>query len=169
MNNLFKKTKHSKVSFIIAGILTFFIIASAGYGQKGFHMDEKKMVENYKRSSKFFESGKSLFKKNKFKKAKKEFQECLKIFPLHDAALYYLASIHYNDSELPKALECITKAKENFKKNTAIHAYSHQSYLEQLQKQKGELGDEIQKYQQRLTSANLTQQQRQQIQSTALP
>jgi len=136
------------------------------YSQKGFHMDEKRMVENYKRSSKFFETGKELFKKKKLNKAKKELIECLSIFPQHDAASYYLSSIHYDQKDFPKALEFIQQAKENFKKNTTIHAYAHQTYLDLLRDKRSSLQDRVQQYQDQLNNSSLSSSARQQIQAS---
>lgn len=151
---LLKKCNHKiRKRFIYTIVIILLVGTKFSFGQKGFYMDEKKIIQKYKMSTQYFEKGKSLFKKEKFKKAEKAFQECIKIFPQHNEAHFLLSHIYYKNKDLNNALHHIEKAKEYFKFTIKMHALGYQEYLKRLQDERFSLQEEMFKYQAALPNA----------------
>lgn len=147
--------------------LTAVLLLTAGlsFAQKGFYMEEKKLYEKYKMSVKYFEQGKNLYNKEKYKKAEKKFKECLEVFPQHAQANFYLAHLLYQASNLESALHHIEEAKKNFEFINKMYIFGYEDYTSQLRAQRDEIRDRIQKYkdqQQRTTQEG----ERQKIEAT---
>jgi pentatricopeptide repeat protein len=127
-----------------------FIIGSA-YGQVGFNMEERMMIEKYKRSNSKLEEGKALFEKGNYEKAEKKLLECLKTFPQNANAHFFLAEIYYKKNDFAKALESIENAKSNFQAMSKFYTFTYQEMLNTLRDQKSQIQETVQKQEQALT------------------
>jgi len=132
------------------------------FAQKGFHMEEKQLYEKYKMAVQYFEEGKELYNKNKFDKAEDKFEECLKVFPQHAQANFYLAHINYMNDKLEEALSYIEEAKKNFLFMNQIYALGYEDYISQLRAERDILQNRIQQYQE-LEQRTTQQQEKQKI------
>jgi len=106
------------------------------FGQKDFNVDEKKLIDAFKRANPFYLGGAELFASGKLDKAEKKLLECLKTMPGHADASYLLAQVHLKRKELPQALEAITTAEKNYAANARLQNFSHQDYLDRLRQQR---------------------------------
>jgi len=145
--------------FLSAALL---LSTSLSFAQKGFHMEEKKLYEKYKMAVQYFEEGKELYNENKFNKAEDKFEECLKVFPQHAQANFYLAHINYINNNLENALRYIDEAKKNFEFMNQIYALGYEEYTSQLRAQRDVLQNRIQQYQE-LEQRTSQQQEKQKI------
>jgi pentatricopeptide repeat protein len=128
--------------FLIAVLL----IAGLCFAQKGFHMEEKQLYEKYKMSIKRFEEGKDFYNKEKYKRAEAKFKECLKVFPKHAQANFYLAYLKYMTNDLEDALHHIEEAKDNFDFMSQMYALGYEDYTSQLRAERDNIRDKIQQY-----------------------
>ena len=136
--------------------------ASLSFAQKGFHMEEKKLYEKYKMAVQYFEEGKELYNKNNLNKAEDKLEECLKVFPQHAQANFYLAHINYMNNNLDNALLYIEDAKKNFEFMNQIYALGYEDYTSQLRAERDVLQNRIQQYKE-LEQRTSHQQEKQKI------
>lgn len=115
-------------------------------------MKEKELYEKYKMSVKHFEKGKELFHKGDEKKAEKELRKCLKIFPRHTQAHFYLSNILYNRGDFDGALEHIEEAKANFEFMNQMYALAYDDYTTKLRSQRDESQKKLSEYQDKLAA-----------------
>lgn len=155
-----EKWEKRRLPVFLAAVLL--VSTSLSFAQKGFHMEEKKLYEKYKMAVQYFEEGKELYNKNKFDKAEDKFEECLKVFPQHAQANFYLAHINYMNDNLENALKYIEEAKKNFLFMNQIYALGYEDYTNQLRAERDLLQNRIQQYQE-LEQRTTQQQEKQKI------
>jgi pentatricopeptide repeat protein len=161
------KTQDKRFCFFLFFLcLALFIIGSA-YGQVGFNMEERMMIEKYKRSNSKLEEGKALFENGNYEKAEKKLLECLKAFPQNANAHFFLAEIYYKKNDLAKALDSIENAKSNFQSMSKFYTFTYQEMLNTLRDQKSKLDEYIQKQEQALLNLR-SQSQSSQVQSDVM-
>lgn len=127
--------------------LAFFLIIGWGIAvsampllaQKDFNMDEKKLIERFKRANPFYLDGNKQFIKGNLDKAEKKLLEALAIMPEHAEAAFVMAQVHLKRKQLPEALAAIMAAKKNYTANTQFRTFTYQDYLDRLRQQKQEL------------------------------
>lgn len=129
------------------------VMADLSFGQRGFGMKEKELVENFKRSDVRFLNGKEFFNKGKFDKADKELKACLEIMPEHADAYFYLAQIDLRNNEFDRALADIEKAESNYQFIGQFYTYTHELRLEQLRDDQSSLESEMSVFRERLAAA----------------
>ncbi len=135
-------------------------IAASGlqlFGQKDFNMDEKKLIDTFKRANPLYLGGAELFAKGNLDKAEKKLLECLAVMPEHADAQYVLAQVHLKRKEFPQALAAITLAEKNYAANAKFQNFSHQDYLDRLRQQRAGLEDkraQVQETLSRMASGN---------------
>lgn len=148
----YNRTSLKKQIFSLAGVLMVFLLSNYSLGQKDFYMKEKELYEKYKMSVKHFEKGKELFHKGDEKKAEKELHKCLKIFPRHTQAHFYLSNILYNRGDFDRALEHIEEAKANFEFMNQMYALAYDDYTTKLRGQRDESQKKLSEYQDKLAA-----------------
>lgn len=153
------KKKNRFPIFLAAAIL---LNTGLSFAQKGFHMEEKKLYEKYKMAVQYFEEGKELYNKNKFNQAENKFKECLKVFPQHAQANFYLAHINYMNNNLENALRYIEDAEKNFELMNQIYALGYEDYTSQLRAERDIIKNRIQQYKE-LEERTSQQQEKQKI------
>lgn len=149
--------------FLFFLCFAIFILGSA-YGQVGFNMEERMMIEKYKRSNDKLEEGKLLFEKGKYEKAEQKFLECLKAFPQNANAHYFLAQIYHKRNDFGQGLKSIEDAKSNFQSMSKFYAFTYQEMLNTLRDQKSKIEEYIQNQEQALLNLR-SQSQSMQVQS----
>lgn len=155
----------SKKRFSVLLCSVFILIAANfSFGQRGFGMAEKKLVEKFKRSDARFQKGKENFFKEKYDKAEKELKTCLELMPEHADAYFFLAQIDYKKGEFNQALTDIEKAESNYEFIGQFYAYTHELRLEQLRDDKSRLENELANYRDQLARAT-TDEGREKIQA----
>ena len=159
MDKKWDMRKSRRPVFLVAALL---LSAGLSFAQKGFHMEEKQLYEKYKMAVQYFEEGKELYNKNKFDKAEDKFEECLKVFPQHAQANFYLAHINYMNNKLEEALNYIELAKKNFLFMNQIYALGYEEYTSRLRAERDVLQNRIQQYQE-LEQRTTQQQEKQKI------
>ncbi len=138
MRKNFKLIKNQIFILLIVFILLFG--ANFGFTQKHFYMKEKEIYQKFKAANKNFLKGKELFLKGDYNKAQKELEKCVDKMTEHVEAHFYLSQILYKKGYFHRALEHIEKAKANFEFMADLQIYAYQQYIEQLKRQKEELG-----------------------------
>jgi len=157
--------KHCNIrTALVSVFLSAVLLLSAGmsFVQKGFHMEEKQLYEKYKMAVHSFEEGKELYNKNKLDKSEDKFEECLKVFPQHAQANFYLAHINYMKDNLESALKYIKEAKKNFEVMNQIYALGYEDYTSQLRAERDVIRNRIQQYKE-LEQRTTQQQEKQKI------
>jgi len=134
-----KKSVLGKALLLTLGIAGTTALAPFLFAQKNFSMDEKRLVERFKRSNALYLDGEKQFIKGNLEKSEKKLQECLEIMPEHANGAYLMAQIQLKREEFSKALESITTAKKNFANIAKFQTFTHQQYLDQLRVQQRDL------------------------------
>jgi len=132
----------------ISVLWIFFVImvllaTPLSFGQRDFHMVEKKLVEKFKMADAKFQKGKDLFVKEKYAKAETELKKCLEIMPEHAEAYFFLSQIDYKKGNLEQALANIEKAKNNYEFIGQLYNFTHQERLEALRDEQMRLENEL--------------------------
>jgi pentatricopeptide repeat protein len=157
--------KRKKGPFIVLFLFFILLCANLSFGQKGFLMTERKVVEKYRLADAKFQKGKGYFIKGKDDKAEKEFRACLEIMPGHADALFFLSQIDYKKGDFNQALADIEKAKENYQHIGEFFTFTHQQRLETLRDEKMKMENEILTLQGQLAMAK-TEEDKQKIQAS---
>jgi len=149
-------------------LLTFafsFILLTAvwSFGQRGFNMAERKLVDKFKRADAKFQKGKGLFIKEKYEKAEVELRNCLEIMPEHADALFFLSQIDYKKGDFEQAIADIEKAKSNYEFIGQFYTFTHQERLEALRDEKFKLENDVMNLQNELSRV-VSQEDKQKIQ-----
>lgn len=144
-----KMVRKMRILFTIS-VFMMLLFGNFSFGQKGFYMSEKKLYEKYKMSVKHFEKGKEHYHKGDYKKAEKELQKCLEVFPKHNQAHFYLSSILYSKKKFSKALDHIEEAKINFEFMNQMYVLAFNDYIFKLREQREECQKKISEYQDKL-------------------
>ena len=134
-----KKNMFAMFACFLLILWGFTALALPLLAQKDFNMDEKKLVENFKRAKPFYLDGNKQFIKGNLDKAEKNLLEALAIMPEHAEAAYVMAQIHLKRKQLPEALASITAAEKNYTANTQFRTFTYQDYLDRLRQQKQDL------------------------------
>lgn len=108
MNNMVFLMKRKAIILAILMIMGTVFLTGFDYREKS---DEQKQVELYKAAEAPFMKGEAKFHKGDYAEAEDYMNKCLKIFPMHAQAHYYLSLIYYNKSQYNLALEHIEKAE----------------------------------------------------------
>jgi len=155
----------TKMRFFFLLLLSILVaMTDSSFGQRGFGMSEKKLVEKFKRSDAIFQKGKEDFIKEKYDKAEKELKTCLELMPEHAEAYFFLAQIDLKKGEFNQALADIEKAESNYEFIGQFYAYTQELRLEQLRDDKSRLEGELGAYRDKLAKAT-TDEERQRIQA----
>lgn len=133
-----KNTFATFACFLLIG-WGFTTLALPLLAQKDFNMDEKKLVERFKRANPLYLDGSKQFIKGNLDKAEKKLLEALAIMPEHANAAYVMAQVHLKRQELPEALASIIAAEKNYTANTQFRTFTYQDYLDRLRQQRQEL------------------------------
>jgi tetratricopeptide (TPR) repeat protein len=134
-----KKKAFCTLAYVLL-VLSF--ISATGlplFGQKDFNVDEKKLIDTFKRANPYYLDGAKQFAKGKLDKAETKLMECLEIMPAHADASYVLAQVHLKRKAFPEALAAIITAEKNYAANARFQNFSHQDYLDRLRQQREEL------------------------------
>ena len=156
--------KHKKQCLVILILSLVPFQANFSFGQKGFWMSEKRLVDKYKMANAKFLKGKELFLKGKNDKAEKELKQCLETMPEHADALFFLSQIDYKKGEFDQALTDIEKAKSNYEFISQFYTFIDQQRLDVLRDEKLKLDSELMVLQDQLNRAR-TDEERQRIQA----
>jgi len=119
------------------------LMADWSFGQRDFHMAERKLVDKFKMADAKFQKGKKLFFKEKYERAEKELRVCLEIMPKHADAFFLLSQIDYKRGDFEQALAGIEKAKSNYEFIGQLYTFTHQERLESLRDEKFKLENEV--------------------------
>jgi len=160
--------KKRNVAFILLVFFFVLIGVTNSFGQRGLGMEERKLVDKFKRSDARFEKGKGYFAKEKYDQAEKELKQCLEIMPEHADACFFLAQIGYRKGDFNQALADIEKAESNYKLIGQFYTYTHELRLEQLRDDKMRLQSELASLQDQLSRAR-SDEDRQKIQMAMNP
>ena len=129
---------------VLLGLLGLLIFTLGSLsGQKGLYLEERMMVEKFKRSNAKLEEGKKLFLKEKYDGAEKKLLECLEMFPENAEAHFFLAEVYYKKNDFKTALQSIESAKTNFQMISKFYTFTHTEMLDSLRDQKSTLEDTI--------------------------
>jgi len=127
------------ISSLLLGVLGLTVLALPLRAQKDFNMDEKKLIESFKRANPLYLDGAKQFIKGNLDKAEKKFLEALAIMPEHADAAYMMAQVHLKRKDLPQALASIIAAEKSFTANSQFHTFTYQEYMDRLRQQKEQL------------------------------
>jgi tetratricopeptide (TPR) repeat protein len=141
--------KRNVLFFLLCFVI--FIIGMI-YGQVGFNMEERTIIEKYKHSNAKLDEGRALFEKGKYEKAEKKLLECLEVFPQNADAHFYLAQIYYKSNDLGQALQSVENAKKHFQFMNKFYTFTYQEMLNTLRDQKFKLQEYIRKQESALAS-----------------
>jgi pentatricopeptide repeat protein len=159
---------NKRTTFIVVFLSLLLFAAHVSFGQRGLGIEERKLVDKFKRSHARFEKGKGYFIKEKYDQAEKEFKQCLGIMPEHADAYFFLAQIGYRKGDFNQALADVEKAESNYKLIGQFYTYTHQLRLEQLRDDKARLQGELASLQEQLARAR-SDEDRQKIQMAMNP
>jgi tetratricopeptide (TPR) repeat protein len=134
-----KQEKIGTMASIILGILGTMVLALPLFTQKDFNVEERKMVENFKRATPFYLEAAKQFAKDNLDKAEKKLQEALAIMPEHADAYYLMAQIQLKRKEFSQALASIIAAEKNYAAIAKFQTFTHQQYFDQLRQQRQDL------------------------------
>ena len=134
-----KKNTFATFSCFLIIVSVLALLALPLPAQKDFNMDEKKIVESFKRANPVYLDGTKLFAKGSLDKAEKKFLEALAIMPEHADAAYMMAQVYLKRKDLPQALASISDAKKNYAANAQFHTFTYSAYLDRLRQQRQEL------------------------------
>ncbi len=113
------------------------ILACASWAQSGRAEDDEKTLSEA--LSKFqavgarFAGGKARLEKGDLPGAAREFEACLKIFPEHAYASYYLANVHYARRDFAQALTAIENAERHLDIMAALGAEARKKKLRNME------------------------------------
>lgn len=134
-----KRHEMAAIAAFFLGVFGLTVLVMPLRAQKDFNMDEKKLIENYKRANPLYLDGSKQFIKGNLEKAEKKLLEALAIMPEHAEAAYVMAQVHLKRKEFLKALDMITTAKNNFTANSQFHTFTYQEYLDRLRQQREQM------------------------------
>lgn len=134
-----KQDKIGKMAGIVVGVLGAMVLALPLFAQKDFNMDERKMVENYKRANPLYLDGEKQFAKGNLDKAEKKLLEALAIMPEHSDASFVMAQIQLKRKDFSQALALILDAEKNYVSIAKFRTFTHQQYLDRLRQQRQDL------------------------------
>lgn len=158
----------NRTSLLLTFSFVFLLLAADwGFGQRDFHMTERKLVDKFKMADAKFQKGKGLFIKEKYEKAEAELRACLEVMPEHADALFFLSQIDYKKGDFEQALADIEKAKSNYELIGQLYTFTHQERLEALRDEKFRLETTLSDLQNELNRAR-TDEERQKIQSSIM-
>jgi tetratricopeptide (TPR) repeat protein len=126
-------------SGIFLGLLGTAVLVLPLLAQKDFNMEEKKLIESFKRANPLYLDGTSQFLKGNLDKAEKKLLEALAIMPEHADAAYMMAQVHLKRKDFPRALSSIITAKKNYAANAQFHTFTYQEYLDRLRQQRQQM------------------------------
>jgi tetratricopeptide (TPR) repeat protein len=135
----------------VLGVMGITVLVLPLMAQKDFNMDEKRLIERFKRANPYYLDGAKQFAKGKLDKAEKKLMEAIKVMPEHADAYYVMAQIHLKRKAFPEALAAITTAEKNYAATAKLHTFTYQEYLDRLRKQKQDLEERRQKVQEALS------------------
>ncbi len=124
------------VTSVMIGILGMTILALPLFSQKDFNMDEKRLVDRFKRANPYYIDGAKQFTKGNLDKAEKKLIEALAIMPEHADASCVMAEIQLKRKDLSKALALILDAEKYYVSNAKFHTFTYQQYLDRLRQQR---------------------------------
>ena len=136
---------------LILGLLGITVLVLPLFSQKEFNMEEKRLIERFKRANPIYLDGAKQFAKDNLNKAEIKLLEAVKIMPEHADAFYVLAQIHLKRKAFPEALAAISTAEKNYAMNAKLHTFTYQEYLDRLRKQKQDLEERRQRMQEALS------------------
>jgi len=136
--------KNKTVFFLgfLLSVLGLTLLALPLFAQKDFNMDEKRLVDRFKRANPLYLDGAKQFAKGNLDKAEKKLLDCLAIMPEHAGSSYVMAQTLLKRKDLPKALDSIVTAKKNYDAVSRFHTFTYQEYLDRLRDQKKNLEDQ---------------------------
>ena len=134
-----KKNMNGMFASFIVGVLFLTVLVPPLLAQKDFNMEEKKLIERYKRANPLYLDGAKQFAKGNLDKAEKKLLAALAIMPEHADACYVMAQVHLKRKALPEALAAITEAEKNHVFIARLHTFTYQEYLDQLRQQRQDL------------------------------
>ena len=134
-----KKNRFAAFACFLIIVWGFTVLALPLRAQKDFNMDEKKLIESFKRANPLYLDGAKQFIKGNLDKAEKKFLEALAIMPEHADAAYMMAQVHLKRKDFPEALASINAAEKNYTANAQFHTFTYQAYLDRLRQQRQEL------------------------------
>ena len=146
-----KKNILGTIAIVVLGTLGMTVLALPLFAQKDFNMDERRLVDSYKRANPLYLAGVKQFEKGKLDKAQKKLLEALAIMPEHANAHYLLAQLQLKLKEFAKALASIISAEKNYTYIAKFQTFTHQQYLDQLRKQRQDLEEQRAQVQERLS------------------
>ena len=133
-----QKVMGTLASFLLC-VLGITALALPLFAQKDFNMEEKRLIERFKRANPLYLDGTKQFIKGNLDKAEKKLLEALAIMPEHADAAYMMAQVHLKRKDFPRALESIIAAEKNYTANSQFHTFTYQQYLDRLRQQRDEL------------------------------
>lgn len=122
----------TKPRILWLGVIFLLFLSLSLQAQKGFNMNEKEMVRDFKFSNTQYLKAEKLFKKGKTGKSVTALKKCLEIFPKHDKAHFLLANILLKQRKLKEAETEILAAKEGFNYLQKWYSYTFQEYMDRL-------------------------------------
>lgn len=100
---------------------------------------DKEMAEalsRFQSAKASFAKGKELFSTGALAMAAREFEACVKTFPGHVYAFYYLANVHYVGRAYPEALAAIENAERHLDLIAALDDYARKKQIQDLEEAK---------------------------------
>jgi tetratricopeptide (TPR) repeat protein len=126
--------KHAR---LIAWIVIVLLVVPGLNAAAGNNRDvNAKKLKHFKTAWKLFDVGKRQFVTEKYKKAERTFEKCLRAFPDFAIAGYYLAQIHYKKGDYQRALKNIEASKNSFERLAEFIEASKHLYNENLEDQR---------------------------------
>ncbi len=139
--NNFKCVKRGFILLLVMGFL--FSMTHFVFPQKEQKKEDVKLLNTFKKANKSYKEGIQLYLKEKYEKAGKSLEKCIKIFPDHASAHYYLSKIQYKNNNFQEALESITMAKKSYevfvKMNRTLSIHNMGKLSEEIKDYKGEM------------------------------
>jgi tetratricopeptide (TPR) repeat protein len=158
----------NRMLLLLTIAFSFLLLAADwSFGQRDFHMTERKIVDKFKMADAKFQKGKGLFVKEKYEKAEMELRACLEVMPEHADALFFLSQIDYKKGDFEQALADIEKAKSNYEFIGQLYTFTHQERIEALRDERSKLEDTLFALQDTLNRAR-TDEERQKIQASIM-
>lgn len=124
----------------IAALIFAILLAVPGRGRTGETADREKELSEalakFQAAKSRFAKGRELFATGALAMAAREFEACIKTFPEHVYAFYYLANIHYVGQDYPQALASIENAERHLDFVTAMDVYARQKKIQDMEEAK---------------------------------